>query len=95
MFYTQVFRNDGDIPLKNGDAYIPGEVLLVMLYGPKDNGLQYVLEVNNAKFASGGCDGKRIANVKLGKLNVPADATEDITIVSGWALGYDLSLIHI
>ena len=89
MFYTQVFRNDGDVPLKNGDSYIPGEVLLVMLYGPKDNGLQYVLEVNNAKFASGGCDGRRIANVKLGKLNVPADATDDITIVSGWALGYD------
>jgi hypothetical protein len=76
--------------VRDGDAYIPGEQLLVMLYGPKDNGLQYVFEASNAEFVGGGCEKRnRVANANLAKLNVPTDAVGDITIIAGWALGYD------
>jgi hypothetical protein len=78
------------VQVRDGDAYIPGEQLLVMLYGPKDNGLQYVFEASNAEFVGGGCEKRnRVANANLAKLNVPTDAVGDITIIAGWALGYD------
>jgi hypothetical protein len=78
------------VQVRDGDAYIPGEQLLVMLYGPKDNGLQYVFEASNAEFVGGGCEKRnRVANANLAKLNVPTDASGDITIIAGWALGYD------
>jgi hypothetical protein len=87
---SQVYRNEGDVQVRDGDAYIPGEQLLVMLYGPKDNGLQYVFEASNAEFVGGGCEKRnRVANANLAKLNVPTDASGDITIIAGWALGYD------
>ena len=59
-----------------------------MLYGPKDKVLQFVFEATNAQFLGGGCDGRRVANVKLGKLKIPEDAVGDVTVVAGWALGY-------
>jgi hypothetical protein len=78
------------VQVRDGDAYIPGEQLLVMLYGPKDSGLQYVFEASNAEFVGGGCEKRnRVANANLAKLNVPTDASGDITIIAGWALGYD------
>jgi hypothetical protein len=78
------------VQVRDGDAYIPGEQLLVMLYGPKDNGLQYVFEASNAEFVGGGCEKRnRVANANLAKLNVPTDVPGDITIIAGWALGYD------
>jgi hypothetical protein len=84
-----VYRNNGDSQLKDGDAYIPGEELLVMLYGPKDNGLQFVFETTNGAFVGGGCDNRRVANAKLGKLRTPSDGNGDIMVIAGWALGYD------
>lgn len=60
-----------------------------MLYGPKDNGLQFVFEATNAAFVGGGCDKRRVANAKLGKLQTPTEGNADITVIAGWALGYD------
>jgi hypothetical protein len=60
-----------------------------MLYGPKDNGLQFVFETTNAAFVGGGCENRRVANAKLGKLRTPTEGNADITVIAGWALGYD------
>lgn len=86
----RVYRDEGRTMLDSGTEYIPGEMLLVVLFGPEERGIQFVFEAENAVFEKGGCDGKRIANVKVAKLIAPESSEEenDVHVIAGWSLGY-------
>jgi hypothetical protein len=95
-----VFKDKGLTVLKSGDKYYPNDDLYVMLAGTPNKSLQFVFEATNAVFDKGGCNGRRVANVKSSLLILPSSVTEggttetlsssetDIQLVAGWAESY-------
>jgi hypothetical protein len=84
----EVFRENKKLE-SNRDTFIPGEILTVRI---SDAGNQYVFEISGneeAKFAKGGCKGKRIADKPKAQLSLPTSNTHDpVKIVAGWAEGH-------
>ncbi len=84
---VEVYR-DGVALRSNQDKFVLGETLTVKI---SDSRNQYVYEVSGnkeASFVDGGCDGRRIADKKEVKLQLPEKNDQDpVTIVVAWAAG--------
>jgi hypothetical protein len=75
---VEIFR--GTEQLKNGDSFVPGEVLTAVLSG-EDAG-EMVWESNFGVFEYGGCDDHR-STLSTSTVNIPEDLTDPIEFWAG------------
>ena len=83
--------------LQPGQGYFPGETLEVRLSSSQG---QYVLEVQPSPpiaFVNGTCNGRRFVKEggvrsprKPAYIEIPADFSGELSILGGWAEGYDV-----
>lgn len=86
--WIEVYR-DGRVLQTNKDSFVLGESLTIKISDPSN---QYVYEVSGnpeARFPSGGCGGKRVADKKETLLQLPeSNSLDPVSIVVAWAEGH-------